>query len=211
MKFWWRRDSLIVINCLGSENDSNGYTGSAHASRTYVVNGLNQYNSAGPRCFEYYDNGNLTADTNCVNPGDSTRTNYLYDVENRLVSAGGASAAVLRYDPLGRLYETTGAVTTRFLYDGDELVSEYDDAGNILRRYVHGPGNDDPLVWFKGPGVTGAATGHIRANHQGSIVLITDDPGNVLAVNSYDDWGVPSGLVPNTTPNTGRFQYTDQA
>jgi YD repeat-containing protein len=33
---------------------------------------------------------------------------------------------VLSYDPLGRLYETSGpAGTTRFLYDGDALVGEY--------------------------------------------------------------------------------------
>ena len=63
-------------------------------------------------------NGNLTGD------GSST---YLYDVENRLVSAGGGSSASLRYDPLGRLYETSGGAAgiTRFLYDGDELVAEY--------------------------------------------------------------------------------------
>jgi hypothetical protein len=36
----------------------------------------------------------------------------------------------LRYDPLGRLYETSGGAAgiTRFLYDGDALVAEYNIA-----------------------------------------------------------------------------------
>ena len=36
--------------------------------------------------------------------------------------------------------------TTRFLYDGDALVAEYDGAGTMLRRYVHNVGADVPLV-----------------------------------------------------------------
>ena len=59
----------------------------------------------------------------------------------------------MRYDPLGRLYETsagTAATTTRMLYDGDELVAEYSAPATgspvLLRRYVHGAGIDDPLI-----------------------------------------------------------------
>jgi hypothetical protein len=65
-----------------------------------------------------------------------------------LVSASGATTAALRYDPLGRLYETSGGVAgiTRFLYDGDELVAEYSGTGALLRRYGHGLGDDDPVT-----------------------------------------------------------------
>jgi hypothetical protein len=73
-------------------------------------------------------------------------------IENRLVTASGATIAGLRYDPLGRLYETTGsgggAATTRFVYDGDELIAEYNSSGTLLRRYAHGSGVDDPVVWL---------------------------------------------------------------
>ncbi len=39
----------------------------------------------------------------------------------------GAVQAALRYDPLGRLYETNGASSgiTRFLHDGDAMIGEY--------------------------------------------------------------------------------------
>src|SRR3546814_1500247 len=71
-------------------------------------------------------------------------TTYLYDIENRLVGASGGSSATLRYDPLGRLYEVvSGSNTTRFLYDGDELVAEYNGSGTLLRRYAHGKNVED--------------------------------------------------------------------
>lgn len=143
-------------------------------------------------------NGNLTGD------GSST---YLYDVENRLVSAGGGSSASLRYDPLGRLYETSGGAAgiTRFLYDGDELVAEYSGSGAMLRRYVHGSGNDDPMAWFEGESVDPSVAKLIKTNHQGSVIALTDGQGNLTDINNYDEWGIPAST------NTGRFQYTGQA
>jgi YD repeat-containing protein len=98
----------------------------------YATNGLNQYTAAGGGAFTY-------------------------DIENRLVTASGATTAGLRYDPLGRLYETTGASgSTRFLYDGDELVAEFNGSGTPLRRYVHGTSADDPVIWYEGSAIAPA-------------------------------------------------------
>jgi RHS repeat-associated protein len=177
------------------DNDAYAWTGHYNVSRSYSVNGLNQYTLAGGASFAYDANGNLT------NDGSSA---FLYDIEHRLVSASGAKTAGLRYDPLGRLYETTGASgTTRFLYDGDELVAEYDGAGTLLRRYVHGSSIDDPVLWYEGGG-TGSPR-WLHADHQGSIVAITDASGALIAANRYDEYGIPQAT------NLGRFQYTGQA
>jgi RHS repeat-associated protein len=118
----------------------------------------------------------------------------------------------LRYDPLGRLYETsagTAATTTRMLYDGDELVAEYSAPATgsplLLRRYVHGAGSDDPLIWYEGAGIAATAIRRLRTNHQGSIVAVTDNAGAALTINRYDEWGIPASA------NQGRFQYTGQA
>ncbi len=128
-------------------------------------------------------------------------------MENRLVSAGGGSSTNLRYDPLGRLYETSGGAAgiTRFLYDGDELVAEYSASGAMLRRYVHGSGNDDPMAWFEGESIDANVAKLIKTNHQGSVIALTDGQGNLTDINSYDEWGIPAPT------NTGRFQYTGQA
>ncbi|MEP2990316.1 MAG: RHS repeat-associated core domain-containing protein [Parasphingorhabdus sp.] len=168
-------------------------------SRNYSVNGLNQYTATNTgAAFTYDANGNLTGD------GDTT---YLYDIENRLVSASGAKTAGLRYDPLGRLFETSGGSggTTRFHHDGDELIAEYNSANALIHRYVHGAGIDSPIIWYEGAGVGTSDLKRLRADTRGSIVAVTDNGGNAIQTNAYDDWGIPSQT------NLGRFQYTGQA
>ena len=87
------------------------------STKSYAVNGRNQYTQVGGVSHAWDANGNLTSDG---------ATTFGYDTENRLVSASGARNASLAYDPLGRLYQViSGANTTRFVYDGDRLIAEY--------------------------------------------------------------------------------------
>jgi RHS repeat-associated protein len=180
-------------------NDAYAWTGSVALSRDYARNGQNQYtgtvsNGATSATFAYDANGNLISDGT---------TSFVYDVENRLISASGAKTANLIYDPLGRLFQVSSPATgvTRFLYDGDELVAEYDGSGILLRRYVHGDGDDDPLFWYEGAGFSQPRFPHV--NHQGSV---TATVGPVpLWINTYDEYGIPGAN------NQGRFQYTGQA
>lgn len=169
------------------------FTGLVNQSNAYAVNGLNQYTSVGSAAFAYDANGNLTSN------GSGT---YVYDVENRLVA--GPNGASLVWDPLGRLFQSSGNShpATRYLYDGDALVAEYDAAGTMLRRYVHSDGADVPLVWYEGAGTT--APQYLYSDHQGSIVARTDAAGAVTGVNAYDEYGIPNAT------NSGRFQYTGQ-
>lgn len=173
------------------------WTAHVNVDRAYTVNGLNQYATAGSASFTYDANGNLTGD------GSST---YVYDVENRLVSASGATTAGLVYDPLGRLWQTSGgaAGTIRYVYDGDELIAEYNAASSpvLLRRYVHASGVDDPVLWYEGSGT--ADRRWLFADHQGSIVGISGAAATV-GINAYDEYGIPAAA------NIGRFQYTGQA
>jgi RHS repeat-associated protein len=238
----WNNQWTFAYNPAGQikqtirSNDQFAWTGHVNVDRNYATNGLNQYQQTTSAAtgqisasFCHDANGNLIADGSSV---------YLYDIENRLVekraqgsgnsncltlSYAGASQAVLRYDPMGRLYEVTsssGAIT-RFLNDGDALVGEYDSAGNLLRRYVHGGkvAADDPIAWYEGTGFNSASERMLRPNWQGSIVIISDTTGsNVLGVNRYDEYGIPqcpivSGALDCSLPgsNMGRFQYTGQA
>ena len=71
-----------------------------------------------------------------------------------------------------------------------------------LRRYVHGPGVDEPLVWYEGAGV--ADRRWLHADRQGSIIGVSNGAGAVTPY-AYGPWGEPSDW---TGP---RFRYTGQA
>ncbi len=166
----------------------------------YHVNGLNQYTqlSASTSVVPTYDaNANMTWD------GSST---FKYDVLNRMISVTGGKTVALAYDPKGRLFQTSGGAsgTTRFLYDGDALVGEYDGSGTLLRRYVHGAGADEPLVSYEGSSVGAANRRYFHVDQHGSVIAQADTNGNALQADTYDPYGVPG------TANAGRFQFTGQ-
>jgi RHS repeat-associated protein len=165
------------------------------SSTSYVPDGLNRYSTVGGTTYGYTDaRGNLTSDgTN----------SYTYDVENRLLTASGPTAVTMTYDPLGRLQSTTSAgAVTQYLYSGTELVAELNVTGGVLRRYVHGPGSDDPLVWYEGS--TLAIRNYLHADERGSIIATTDNSG-AGTIYSYGPYGEP---LPGWIGS--RFQYTGQ-
>ena len=94
---------------------------------------------------------------------------YVYDALNRLISANAMSVS-LGYDASERLYEIAATGARRFLYDGDDLIAEYDAGGTLLRRYVHGPGVDNPIVCYDGGHLsgTGGATQRCLPNTSGA-------------------------------------------
>jgi hypothetical protein len=136
MTFAYNPASQIVGRT--SSNDSYAFTRAANVARAYAVNGLNQYSAVGPNAYGYDANGNLTSD------GIST---YAYDAENRLVSS--SAGVSLAYDPLGRLWQVSGSSgIRRFEYDRDRLIQEFAFDGYLVAMYAHGPGADEPLVWY---------------------------------------------------------------
>jgi RHS repeat-associated protein len=174
-------------------NDAYAWTGHYNLNRNYTANGRNQYTAVASITPTYDTKGNLTS---------AGATTYVYSSENLLTSASGGIA--LTYDPAMRLYPTSGgsAGTTRFAYDGSALIAEYNSSNALLRRYVHGPGADEPLVWYEGSGTSDRR--FLHADERGSVVAVTNSSGTTLNVNGYDEYGIPS------SGNVGRFQYTGQ-
>jgi len=164
------------------------------AALAYTTNGLNQYAIVGAASFTYDAKGNLTS--------DGTRA-FTYDVENRLLSeTGGPTAVTLTYDPLGRLNQTsTSAGATQFLYWGDKLLAEY-SGSTVLRRYVPGADEDEPLIWYEGAGFTDRRWLH--ADNQGSVIAYTDGAGTEQSIYGYDAYGVPGAW------SGSRYRYTGQ-
>ena len=173
-------------------NDAYAWGGHYAVNRNYTANGLNQYTATGSITPTYDARGNLTSAGSII---------YGFSSENQLTSASGG--VTLSYDPIGRLYQTSGASTTRFGYDGLNMIAEYNSSDALQRRYVFGPGTDEPLVWYEGTSTSTRRWFH--ADERSTIVAISDSSGALYAINTYDEHGIPG------VSNSGRFQYTGQA
>jgi len=182
---------LSQITSQTRSNDSYAFLQHYNANRNYGANGLNQYTAAGTVTPGYDANGNLNA---------FWGQGYSYSSENLLTSGGGASN--LSYDPALRLYQVTGSASTRFGYDGTDMIGEYTTSNALQRRFVFGPGDDEPLVWYEGSGTTDRRWLH--ADERGSVTAVSNGSGNPIAIDNYDEYGMPN------TSNIGRFQYSGQ-
>lgn len=184
--FSYARNQAQEIATRSWNNEGYAWSG-VQDTRSFTANGLNQYTAVNGTPYGYDANGNLTGD------GSST---YTYDADNRLRTANASGiAAILNWDAARRLRQTViGGTTTNLLYDGERLVAEYDAAGNLLRRYVHGSGIDEPLVKYEGAGTTSKSWYY--ADHLGSVVATADAAGTASASYSYG----PFGETGSTTP-----------
>jgi RHS repeat-associated protein len=181
-----------------------------NATRTITPNGLNQLSSmssviganSGTATYSSDARGNLSG----VTEGPPTVvTSYTYSTENllRTKAVGGVTQATLTYDPAMRLSQIVSAAgTTKFAYDGLDLTAEYSATNVLQRRYVQGPGSDEPLVWYEGAGTTDRR--FLHADERGSVIAVSNASGTVTNINAYDEYGIPA------TANVGRFGYTGQ-
>ena len=186
---------------------------------TYTSNALNQYEKINDFNCLYDKNGNLTSDG---------IFNYAYDCENRLTSVEYVVGyrtlmhADYYYDYRGRRVqkhvscEDIPDKTINYCYDGDQIIAEYNEVGALQRRYVYGPGIDEPLYMTDSSGV----------NHNyffdglGSVVALAKTNQTPEETYTYDVFGNPTvrdangailaepyGLVPATV--TGNlFMFT---
>jgi len=193
----WRYSRNQAQDIVRKSWDNHAYlwTGFSHQTKNYSANGLNQYTSVAGKNISHDRNGNLT--------GDGV-WNYTYDLDNRLRTAHKSGlSATLNYDATGRLNRTTiGTTTTTLLYDGLDLAAEYNASGVVQRRYVHGPGINEPLVVYKGSG-TGNKQWLYR-DHLGSIVATAGGNGVNTSILVYGPFGETD------QSNRQRLGYTGQ-
>ncbi|MBX9815877.1 MAG: hypothetical protein K2X76_14345 [Sphingomonas sp.] len=186
--FTYSYNPASQINSRTTSNDAYVWTGVANVDRGYGVNGLNQLTSAGATPLGYDARGNLTS---------SGGTTFSYNTRNQLWSSNNGAWAYR--NPLGLLGQATGIGDLDYV--GVNLTTEVVNGG-ITRRHVHGPGVDEPILSYEGAGTSDRRWLH--ADERGSIVAVSDGAGNALAVNTYDEYGIPGAS------NLGRFQYTGQ-
>lgn len=148
-------------------------------------------------CYAYEANGNLETKTAKV-AGNCTGgvTTYAWDAENRLVRIDfpDLTFAAYRYDGVGRRIEKDVKGTiTRYIYDGEDILLEYDGLNTLLARYTHGPGIDDPAMVERDLDASGTfeltETFFYQTDGLGSVTELTDSTGAVARTIVYDSYG----------------------
>ena len=173
-----------------------------------VVNAGNQLTADATHTYQYDDNGNLTRKTLLAT---GTYTQYTYDAENRLTKvedfvAGNPTPAftsTYRYDGLGRRIEkVANGQTKRYVYDGEDILLEYDGTNVLQARYTHGPGIDEPIAVTKA-----GSTFFYHQDGLGTVTDLTDSTGATAKSYSYDAYGTivdQTGTVEQPYTYTGR-------
>lgn len=158
----------------------------------YVSNNLNQYTSVAGRLCSYDANGNLT--------GDGINT-YAYDSENRMISAATPlHNAAYQYDYCGRrISKTVDGISTYYLYDGDQIIAEYNSSNQLTRKYVYGPDIDEPVAM-----ITAEHIYYYAFDGLGSVTVLSNAGGSLIETYSYDIFGAPD---PTSTVGN-RFMFT---
>jgi RHS repeat-associated protein len=164
--------------------------------------------------FGYGDRGVVTSEVYKAGGlfgGEVARSTYTWDGLNRLRedmsgSSDGYSIVACRYDALGRRVqqverrrlpgEPTEVKTTRtWVYDGQQMIEEYNAAGNLAQRISNGPGLNQPIAVETWPaGATVPVVSIIISDEQGSVLGVTDAAGAIREKFTYGVTGLAKRL-----------------
>jgi RHS repeat-associated protein len=173
-------DESYSYDALGNRLTSAGVSGDWHYTANNELLGYDNVSYA------YDNNGNTIRQTSGLQ-----ETNYLYDVEDRLVQVEdgmGTTIAEYYYDPFGRrLWKDVDGIRTYFVYSDEGLVGEYDESGAELRGYGYAPDSQwstDPL-FYKQDG----RYYWYQNDHLGTPQKIIETSGRVVWSAVYDSFG----------------------
>jgi len=185
-----------IGNRTGEDVDDTRYLFNPLGTTTtdYSANNLNQYTLINEVTITHDANGNLIFDG---------QNSYSYDAENHLVTANTPDhSAIYQYDPFGRraAKEVDGSETI-YLYDRDQVIAEYDDGGQLLRRFIYGSFLDEPACMQ-----VGELSYFYHFNALGSVVALSDDAGNEAEIYTYSPFGrvLQNSTLGNPYLYTGR-------
>jgi RHS repeat-associated protein len=138
----------------------------------------------------YDADGNLTEKRTTGPCGDPAPESFTWDTVSQLRSwTGGGQTASYAHDPFGRrVKKTTGGATTWYLWDGDQLLAEYNGSGVRQVRYAYaGDGFAPKQVAFGTPG--SEAVYDVPTDQLDTPRLLTDASGVVVWRAAYEAFG----------------------
>ena len=120
----------------------------------------------------------------------STELSYMgasYTTASGNVAGAAVGPIEYRYDALNRRSaKIVNGVTTKYLYDGLNLIAELDgdDGDAVIAWYVYA-GLDKPLARIAADG----SVLYYHADILGSVIALTDESGNVVTRYNYSPFG----------------------
>lgn len=157
-----------------------------------VENETNQYN---------YDGlGNLQ-----TSQDESKITQYHFK-DNKLIKIdySDGTSSEYEYDAFGRRVSKINRdeEVRNYLYDGHNLIGEFDDDGDEIASYIYDIQIDHPIYMKRDDG-----NYYYLYDHLGSVIALIDDKGEIVAEYDYDAWGniiKEEGDIENPFRFTGR-------
>lgn len=202
-----------------------GWDGIPIVENNYVYDGATRQLTEDDKfSYEYEANGNLAKKKR---KWDGAITEYRYDPFDRLIEVGMVSPGGpmlgddppsatsthrldvrYEYDWAGRRVKKSvstpeGEVTTRYVYDGENLVAEMDGSWNVIAVYIHNPDTiDRPVAMMR----EGQKFYYIY-DERGSVVEIVNEKAHIIQKYTYDSFGnivLQEGNLSNPFTYTGR-------
>jgi RHS repeat-associated protein len=202
-------DRLTAATHLSQTNESYTYddVGNRTASQqgsSYTYQTFNRLVAANGASYGYDANGNLTSKTDA-----SGSWTYSWEYENRLKQASKSGGVVVSYayDALGRRIQRTSSTggTTKFVYDGADVMRDLDGTGATVADYLNGSGIDNKLRQ-----TASGVVSYFLTDHLGTTRALTDASGSLTSTLNYDSFGnVTSGAAPSRYTYTGREADSD--
>jgi RHS repeat-associated protein len=134
---------------------------------------------------------------------------YGYDFLSRMTSLTDTNGSTFSFafDGEGnRICQSlNNCLSTRFVYDGPNVVLELNASNQVAWAYVNGPGVDQPIERISFINGTPRQRQVFHADGLGSIVALTDESGGVIQTYAYAAFG---SIRAQTSTNLNRIAFT---
>ncbi len=201
--FHWTVSSLVDDDYLEFYIDSvlqDSISGSVECEeKSYTITGTGTHTLK----WRYVKDG---SDSGGADRGQVDQVTWTGVIPNDPASDAWETTLSYVYDPAGRRIEKKydDVTVLKYVYDGDHCIAEYDAYNHLRRKYIYGPGVDQPISMIESSG-TYAGTYYYHFDGLGSVTALTNASGATAEVYEYDVYGRVGASVP-AHPN--RIMFT---